>query len=355
MHWRYWKIALGSCVLLIPLICSGQSWERFSEGLISCHDQAAIISTPGAGFSYVSLDSGRKKWHAMDSDTPNVGPIFAGNTIALIADASNIIYAFSKTTGKHLWTKNIWANRLASDGSYFYVVRTAYWDLEALDPVSGHVVWSLQLPDLGPGYLPFLIVHDGLLFTLDLVIDLSKRRVIHQWPKESFYIDGIVFGNDGSIFIVGTSGMIVIYDQRFVLTRRVYAGKGKIEEVVLTGDGILALLEQADPYHTRTTLALLTRQGKRLWRISWPSPIRGFSVRGENLLMIEPLKMNRKYRLTSRQISTGKLNWTTERKALFGIPAVCGDTVYITDGNRLHSFDLHTGKETTTAGVFARH
>jgi outer membrane protein assembly factor BamB len=341
-------------VLLISVICSGQAWVPFSEGLISCHDRAAIISRPGSSISYVSLDSSKKNWQAMNNDTPNIGPILAGDTIAVIADASNTIYAFSKTTGKRLWAKNIWANRLASDGNYFYVVRTAYWDLEALDPISGHVVWSLQLPDLGPGYLPFLTVHDGLLFTVNLVIDLSKRKIIHDWPKELFYFDGILFGNDGSIFIVGTSAMIVIYDQSFVQTGRVYLGKGKIEEVVPTGERILALLEQADPYRTRTTLALFTRQGKQIWRIAWPSRIRGFSVLGENLLMIEPATMSGKSRLTSRKVSTGKLNWTIERKALFGIPSVCGDTLYVTDGNHLHSFDLHTGKETKSPGAFAR-
>jgi outer membrane protein assembly factor BamB len=357
MHWRCWRTALRWYVCLIPLVCYGQSWERFSEGLISCDDRAAIISVPGAGISYVSLDSGRRKWRAMNDNTPQVGPFAAGDTVAVIADAFNTIYAFSKTTGKRLWTKDIWANRLASDGRYFYVVRTAYWDLEALDPASGNLVWSLQLPDFGPGYLPFLIVHDGLLFALDLVIDLSKRAIVHQWRRESFFLDRVAFGDDGSIFLVGTSGtqgMIAIYDKNFNQIGRLVAGKGRIREVVPPGEQILALLEQADPYGTWSTLALLTRKGKRLWAIRWHSGIRGFSVLGGNLLMMEPGKMSGKHRLTSRQLSTGKLNWTTASRALFGIPAVCGDTVYATDGNRLHRFDLHTGKEMTSVGV-ARH
>ena len=194
MIWKYLRLASTWCAsLLLPALCCGQSWEKFSEGVISCVDRTAIISTPGSGISYVFLDSGRRKWRVMNNNTPQVGPVVAGDTVAVIADAFNTIYAFSKTTGKTVWTKHIWANRLASDGSYFYVVRTAYWDLEALDPASGNIAWSLQLPDLGPGYLPFLIVHDGLLFTVNLVIDISRKAIVHQWPRKS-YLTGLPSG-----------------------------------------------------------------------------------------------------------------------------------------------------------------
>lgn len=293
----------------------------------------------------------------MNNNTPQVGPVVAGDTVAVIADAFNTIYAFSKTTGKTLWTKHIWASRLASDGNYFYVVRTAYWDLEALDPGSGNIAWSLQLPDLGPGYLPFLVVHDGLLFTVNLVIDISRKAIVHQWSRESFFLDRIAFGNNGSIFLAGTSGtrsIIAIYDKNFNQIGRLVAGKGRIEEIVPIEEQIVVMLEQADPYGTRTTLTLLTQGGKRLWAIRWHSEIHGFSLLGGKLLIIGPEQISGKHRLISRQTLTGKLNWTTGSRTLFGIPTVCGDTVYATDGNHLHSFDLDTGKETTT-GLLAKH
>jgi hypothetical protein len=173
----------------------------------------------------------------------------------------------------------------------------------------------------------------------------------------SFNVSSADFADDGSIFLAGswgTSGMIAIYDRNFNRIRKFRAGKGEIGEIWSRGEQMLVLLEYSDSYGRQTTLVSLTREGKTHWRVQWPARSMGFSVAGSNVLIIEPGKIYGDFRLTSRQLSTGKSIWATGTGDFYGAPFLCRNTVYVADGDRLSGFDLHTGKETTT-GVFVRH
>src|SRR5215469_1570289 len=134
-----------------------ESWQQYIDGAISCKDRAVITCAP-EGISYASLDSDATRW-SLPGPRPDWPPTLAGNTVALIADNWNMIFGFSRRTGKQIWAKEVSCNVLASDGRYFYIIRTGYWDLQALNPASGKVVWSLQLPpDPQGGYSAFLKV-----------------------------------------------------------------------------------------------------------------------------------------------------------------------------------------------------
>lgn len=112
-----WRRALICSVFLIPAFCWGQSWVDFSDGVLSCQDRAAIMSGSD-GISYVSLDSHVTRWRVMRKNPPNTLPVLAGDVVAVLADAFNTLYAFSKTTGKRIWTKDVSSSVLASDGTY---------------------------------------------------------------------------------------------------------------------------------------------------------------------------------------------------------------------------------------------
>lgn len=338
------KRILFCCAFLTPVICWAQSWEQFNDGVISCMDRAAITSG-GQGVSYSYFDSDILRWRAMRSNPPNIPPVIAGNTVAVVADAFNTVYAFSKATGKQLWKKYISTSVLASDEKYFYIVKTGYWKLFALVPATGTVAWALQLPDMGPGYLRFLPVHDGLLFVGDFVVDISRRAIVRQWPDEPFYMDSLAFEDDGSILGAGTSGLIVRYDKSLKPLNRVFAGKGDVVEVASAGKQILAMVSDYNSDSERSKLVSLTREGKRLWQIRWPTRSQGFIVIGQNVLTLEPGNAKGKFRLVSRQLSTGKVNWATTNGYFGGRPVLCSSTIYVNDDDRVRGFDLSTGVE----------
>lgn len=281
----------------------------------------------------------------MRSNPPNVPPVLAGNTVAVVADAFNTVYSFSEATGKQLWRKYISTSVLASDGNYFYIVKTAYWKLFALDPATGAVAWSLQLPDMGPGYLRFLSVHNGLLFIGNYVVDISRRAIVRKWPDEGFYMDSLAFDDDGRILGAGTSGLIVTYDKNLNPLSKVSAGKGDVVEVAPAGKQILAMVSDYDSEAERSKLVSLTREGRRLWQIRWPTRSQGFTVMGKNVLTLEPGDAKGKFRLVSRQVSTGKVNWTATDGYFGGQPFLCSSTIYVNGGDRLRGFDLSTGAE----------
>lgn len=344
-----------SCWLfLVPMICAGQSWESFGAGVVSCQERAAIIVTDEGRVSYVSLGTAARKWQVTPNALPDSGPGLAGNTILVLGDHFSVIYAFSKTTGKRLWSKSIWTSYLTSDRNYFYVLDVNPRRVYVLDPASGAVVWSLRLPrwrsstQERPEYFAFLKVHNGLLFTGDLVIDISKRTIVHRWPAESFNVSSVYFAHDDTIFLVGSwgnSGMIAVYDKNFNRIRKFRVGKGEVEEIWSTGEQTVALLEYGDSYGTQTTLVSLTHEGTRLWRIQWPARSMGFSIAGDNVFMIEPGKIYGDFRLTSRQLSTGKLIWATRSGDFYGGPFLCGDTVYLTKNDRLDGFNKSNGRK----------
>ena len=324
-----------------------QSWQQYIDGAISCKDRAVITCAP-EGISYASLDSDATRW-SLPGPRPDWPPTLAGNTVALIADNWNMIFGFSRRTGKQIWAKEVSCNVLASDGRYFYIISTGDWDLQALNPASGKVVWSIQLPrDPQGGYPAFLKVHDGLLFTVDVVVDISKRAIVHKWPVKSSFVTAIGFDSH-NILVGDSAGMVTAYDRNFKRLWRAYAGREQVVSLAPAGENVLALLyiSQRGSASAHDELVLLSRQGKPVWRLSWQSMTEGFTVVGDDLLAIEPGVSKGQFQLTSRQLSTAKTNWTTGNGYLFGSPVLCGDTVYVSDGNHLHRFDLRTGKEAT--------
>lgn len=360
MFWRGIKVLLPG-IFLISLTCWGQSWQTFGEGVISCDEHAAIISNLNR-ISYISLDSKAVRWRTITRETVDSRPILAGNAILVLGDHYNKLYAFSVTTGKRIWTKSFWTEALASDGNYFYVVGApagsaeavgnilgiAPRTLEALDPASGAVLWSLKLQRRKTAYYPFLEVHDGLLFDADLVIDISRRAIVHRWPAKSFTVSSLEFADDGSIFLKGSwgmSGMIAIYDRNFNLIRKLRVGKGDVVRVSAAGEQVVALLQYGDPYSRLTTLVSYTREGKRLWRIQWAATGWDFHIAGDNLFMIEPAKVYGNFRLASRHLATGRLNWITRNGFFDSPPFSCGETAYATDGDHVYRFDVKGGVE----------
>lgn len=324
-----------------------KSIQPYLDGLISCAERSVITCAPD-GISSVSLDSGATRWSATvgRADWP---PTLAGDTVALIGNSFHTIYAYSRITGELLWRKNKSSNILASDGSYFYIIRAAYWDLQALDPASGAVAWSLKLPrDPQGGYPAFLKFHDGRLFTVDCVIDISKRAIVHRWPPGSSFVTAIGFDRGDNILVGDSSGWVSAYNRNFRRLWRAFAGKEHVVSLAPEEKGLLVLLyvSQRNSVSAHNTLILLTREGKRLWHLEWASQIEGFSEVGDDLLMVEPRDPGQ-FQLTSRQLATRKLNWVTDPQYLYGWPVLCQDTIYVTDGNRLHGFDLHTGNEAT--------
>lgn len=323
-------------------------WTQYTDGLFSCSARATIQCT-GKGIAYDALDSRTAKWQ-VSTDRPDWPPTLAGDTVAIIRNSFHTISALSKTTGKHLWSKEVWCSVLASDGEHFYIIRTEYWDLQALDPDSGKVEWSVKLPrDPEGGYPAFLKLHDGLLFTADLVVNISKRAIVHVWPARGSFVTTIGFGKYGNIVVGDSSGMVTAYDRNFKRLWRAYAGKEQVVSLIPAGENILALLyiSERNSVSSHNALVLLTPDGRRVWRVGWPAQSQGFTALGDELLVVEPGSQDGKFRLTSRQLSTGKVNWKSASGYLYGWPILCGDTAYVSDGNRLHSFDVHTGAETT--------
>ena len=360
MFWRGIKVLLPG-VFLISLTCWGQSWQTFGEGVISCDERAAIISNLNR-ISYISLDSKAVRWRTITHETVDSRPILAANAFLVLGDHYNRLYAFSTTTGKRIWSKSFWTEDLASDGNYFYVVGApagsveaignilgiAPRTLEALDPASGAVLWSLKLQRRKTDYDPFLEVHGGLLFAADLVIDISRRAIVYRWPAKSFTVSSLDFADDGSIFLKGSwgmSGMIAIYDRNFNPIRKFRVGKGDVVRVSAAGEQIVALLQYGNPYGRLTTLVSFTREGKKLWRIQWPATGWDFHIAGDNLFMIEPGKVYGDFRLASRQLATGRLNWITWNRAFDSPPGSCADTAYATDGDHVYGFAVKSGAE----------
>lgn len=320
--------------------------QQFLDGLISCSQRVAITCAP-KGLSYKSLDAenirlsptgGRADWP----------PTLAADTVALIANSFHRIYAYSRGTGELLWTKNTAAGLLASDGNHFYIINTESWQLQALDPASGAVAWSVNLPpDPEGGFPAFLKFHNGLLFTVDCVIDIAKRAIVHMWPMGSSFVTSVGFDSNDNILIGSSTGTVTTYNKRFKRLWRVYVGKEYVVSLACAGRHILALLyiSQRGAVPAHHVLTVLTDQAKQVWQVGWHSRIEGFAVQDSILLIVEPGKSQGEFQLTARELATGKVNWMSTTEFLFGWPIVCGSTAYVTDGNRLHQFDVHSGAE----------
>jgi outer membrane protein assembly factor BamB len=226
---------LGSS-LLVPGVCVSQTGQPRDGFVVSCVDGVATITprdTEPNGLASVSLASNRVLWKAMADRTAYVGPVVARGAVAVITNNRDTVEAFSKKTGKRLWARETWSNNLGSDGAYFYILRTAFWDLQTFDPDTGKVLWSLKLPGRWLGHYPALLgITQGLLFTEQSVVDLASRRVVHTWPREPTVISAWATKN-GEIVLGDSEGGITIYDIAFKRLRKVHLeGGGWVKEAV---------------------------------------------------------------------------------------------------------------------------
>jgi len=340
--------------LLMPICCvallAGQRSSNQTEyGLgfaISCGDRVTIRTTP-SGVASVSAESQKDNWSAAPDLISDVGPVVASNTVALVTNSFHTIYAFSKQTGKVRWKKEHRTNLLATDGRYFYVLRPDYDGIAALSPDSGETVWSLQIPGQKGRPTDFGFVENGFLYTDLVVVDLSKRMVVHTWPEQPA-INTIARGGAGEIFIGDLSGIITVFDESFTQLRTMHAGDGTIIQLALAGKDVLAAVYDHRVSSTHGQLVLMAPEGKQKWDFAFSSDHwldqHPFLTVGDDVLVIEPGAAKNKMRLVSRKLSTGEVNWATTDGDFEGPPAVCAQDVYVAVGDQILSFDAHTGE-----------
>src|SRR5260370_21145194 len=251
-------------------------------------------------------------------------------------------------TGELLWQKENRSETLESDGKYFYVLGEDERALEALDPGSGNVVWSLKLPYSESRFYSHG-VHDGRLYSASVVIDLCKKAIVHTWPKHPT-VNAVAFGEKGQILTGDEFGVVRIYDQSFRRLRKIRTVRQEVVEVATAGRDVLVSTEERRSGVYRAAFAVVTQQGKKRWQLAWraDNPI-GASVAlaDRNVVLMEPDVAGDKYWLTSRKLATGQLNWKTDVGPRGGGPWLCGNTIYFYDEERIRSFDLHSGAETT--------
>jgi outer membrane protein assembly factor BamB len=350
---------------LTSAICVGQGWQEFGYygwGSLSCRERAALVSFEHKGtqkgVALMSLSSGTAQWEAIPKEATMLRPVVAGNAVAILTHQLHTINAFALSTGQPLWQKEDDTQILESDGRYFYVHGNSDTILEALDPQSGKVVWSRRIPY--SGYLIYSYhVHDGRLYTAEFVFDLSRRMVVHRWPATPL-VNAIAFDRRGRIYAGDPSGVVRVYSSSFRLLRTIHAGRGEIVELGAAKNGLIATSYERNRGYD-SVFKVLTRQGRTKWQLAWRSQDRlgavQFRIAGPEVLLIEPDIAAKKYWLTSRNLSTGRMNWKTNGgtfdRPLAGPIAICGDTVYANDQEAIHGFDLHTGKETSVAVLSA--
>jgi len=300
------------------------------------------------GVSFISLSSGSTEWRAILDKIIDVRPTVAGSTVAAIGDGFHTIYGLSKATGDVLWQKETGSRILESDGKYFYVLTEDERILQALDPASGNVVWSLRLPYLKSSFYSHH-VHGGRLYSASVVVDLAKKAIVHVFPDEPI-VNAMAFGEHGEILTGDEHGVVRIYNHAFKRLRRIRTGGKEIVELETAGRDVLVSTEERRSGLYHAAFAVVTQQGKKRWQLGWPPDnLPGaalFAVADRDVVLMEPDLTWAKLWLTSRKLSTGQLNWKTD-PGLGGQPALCGNRVYLTDGERVRRFDLRSGPETT--------
>ena len=342
--------ALLTCGALFPGVCTGQCSPEIG-GSPLCRDQLAFTFRQGdffKGVSLVSLGSQLTQWQSMPNEIVNVSPSVARDAVAFIAHSYYTIYGLSKMTGELLWQKENRSETLESDGKYFYVLGEDERALEALDPGSGNVVWSLKLPYSESRFYSHG-VHDGRLYSASVVIDLCKKAIVHTWPKHPT-VNALAFGEKGQILTGDEFGVVRIYDHSFRRLRKIRTVRQEVVEVATAGRNVLVSTEERRSGVYRAAFAVVTQQGKKRWQLAWRAdyPI-GASVAlaDRNVVLMEPDVAGDKYWLTSRKLATGQLNWKTDVGPRGGGPWLCGNTIYFYDEERIRSFDLRSGAETT--------
>lgn len=340
--------------LFAPALCRSQTGERGVDFVVLCREgetlRAHVTLADATGVASRTLDSGLTNWAAMPDKIVDVGPVVAGNAVAVITDSFHAVYGFSKATGKQLWQRERWSSNLGSDGRYFYILRNEYWDLQAFEPETGHVAWTLKLPGRSYGGYPRLLgVHGGLLVTTQVAVDLARRKIAHTWLRGP-WASSLSVNATGEIVIGDSSGGVTIYDQSFKPLRKLHLQGGAVTEAITTGKSILAVTYQDHQHGKRGLITFLTPDGKQAWQFAWsskdpPLPPPVFALADDAAVMREPGASGPKSRLTSRNLSNGQLNWSTEEGFFFGPPVVCGNTVYARQGDLVRGYDLRTGVE----------
>lgn len=275
------KLASFKCFILLAawsLLYSGtaesQTGERGVGFVVSC-SEASATSVLSSGIVSRSLASGKVTWKAIPNKIVDVGPVTAGHAVAIITDIFDVVYAFSTKTGKPLWRRQVWSSNLGTDGNYFYVLRNAYDDLQALDPGTGKIAWSLKLVRPSPGFPGLLGIHHGLLFTTQAVVDLSRRKVIHVWTKEPFP-DSAWVSESGEIVIGDSAGGITVYNSAFQQIKKAQVSGGEVVQAVTTENGVLAAAYQYYAASKRGRLTSLTESRQRqLSRLSQTLSVNG--------------------------------------------------------------------------------
>jgi len=346
-----------ACILLTALAAAGQSAQQIAGGSLLCRDQIAFMSffqdERPKGISSVLLASRLARWQSIPALVVCLKPVVAGNAVAVMTSECKRVSAFAAASGKPLWQRDEWSEILESDGTYFYVEGENEARVDAIDPLSGAVVWSVYIPYTGHPLYSFHI-HDGRLYTASVVIDLYERKIIHMWPEKPG-VSATAFTEDNRILTGDGYGMVRTYDRAFSLLKTVHVGSGEIVELGEAGGDILAATQKRGRDAYRIELDAVTRDGTRKWQLAWRSHNRldavWFVVSGSDVLLLEPEISGNKFWLTSRKLSSGRLNWKVDAGddplELLGPLVLCGNQVYAANRNEIRSFDVHTGAETT--------
>jgi hypothetical protein len=69
-----------------------------------------------------------------------------------------------------------------------------------------------------------------------------------------------------------------------------------------------------------------------------------FVIVAHDGLTVEPGESEKRWRFESRSLATGKVNWTApEGEYYMGWPVVCGNTVFLRDGDHIKGFNISDG------------
>src|SRR5215472_71345 len=90
------RAALIWWAFLVSFYCGAQDVKEGSGFVLSCGDRVAVAAG-ATSISSISLSSGATIWKAMPEKIVDVGPVVAGNAVAVVTDSFHTIDAFSKT------------------------------------------------------------------------------------------------------------------------------------------------------------------------------------------------------------------------------------------------------------------
>ncbi|HEV3036773.1 MAG TPA: PQQ-binding-like beta-propeller repeat protein [Candidatus Angelobacter sp.] len=343
-------VSIFLCVRPIQNVSRGNSTSRSSGFSAFCKD-GVFIKLGESGLSSVDLKTGRTLWSVLPNKIADVGPSVSGDTVAIITESFNTIYAFSRKTGKLLWQRDHPSNVLDGDDRFFYVSRDDLDGISALDNRTGTTAWTLRVPASVPKtHLLFLKIHGGRLYTDRYVISLHDKKVLKKWPQ-NLSVEAVSFPGDGETLVGDSSGNVVLYDHNFFELKRLHLAEAAVVGLGSNDKGIL-LASQDD--HGAGEIKFVSWQGETKWHVGAPfgtwlsrTP---FIIDGNNALILEPTKVDlggeHRYRLVSRKLATGETDWATHEAHFSDEPAICGDTVFVrTLEGQIMEFNARDGHE----------